>query len=140
MRRTTLGRGALAAIAVLLALPAGAFAQDGPSLEALVSEVNVTWVLVGTVLVFFMQAGFAFLEIGFSRGKNAGMGIAKILVNFSVASIVWWAFGFAIAFGGGGWLAGDTGFLFQFGRELDGSVATGETASFFIFQLSLIHI
>ena len=134
MRRTTLGRGALAAIAVLLALPAGAFAQDGPSLEALVSEVNVTWVLVGTVLVFFMQAGFAFLEIGFSRGKNAGMGIAKILVNFSVASIVWWAFGFAIAFGGGGWLAGDTGFLFQFGRELDGSVATGETASFFIFQ------
>ena len=134
MRRTTLGRGALAAIAVLLALPAGALAQDGPSLEALVSEVNVTWVLVGTVLVFFMQAGFAFLEIGFSRGKNAGMGIAKILVNFSVASIIWWAFGFAIAFGGGGWLAGNTGFLFQFGRELDGSVATGETASFFIFQ------
>jgi ammonium transporter, Amt family len=91
-------------------------------------------VLVGTVLVFFMQAGFAFLEIGFSRGKNAGMGIAKILVNFSIASVVWWAAGFAIAFGGGGWLAGDTGWLFQFGREVAGEAATGETAAFFIFQ------
>ena len=68
-------------------------------LEAVAGELNVTWVLVGTVLVFFMQAGFAFLEIGFSRGKNAGMGIAKILVNFSIASVVWWAAGFAIAFG-----------------------------------------
>ncbi|MFP5361097.1 MAG: ammonium transporter [Thermoleophilia bacterium] len=134
MRRTTLVRGALSAIVVLLALPAGALAQDGPSLEALVSEVNTTWVLVGTALVFFMQAGFAFLEIGFSRGKNAGMGIAKILVNFSVASVVWWAFGFAIAFGDGGWLAGDTGWLFQFGRDVGGEAASGETAAFFIFQ------
>jgi hypothetical protein len=33
----------------------------------------------------FMQAGFAFLEIGFSRGKNAGTVVAKILVNFSIA-------------------------------------------------------
>ncbi len=134
MRRTSLARGALSAIVVLLALPAGALAQDGPSLEALVSEVNTTWVLVGTALVFFMQAGFAFLEIGFSRGKNAGMGIAKILVNFSIASVVWWAFGFAIAFGGGGWLAGDTGWLFQFGRDVGGEAAGGETAAFFIFQ------
>src|SRR3712207_2878524 len=100
----------------------------------LVTELNVAWVLVATVLVFFMQAGFAFLEIGFSRGKNAGMGIAKILVNFSIASLTWWAVGFAVAFGGGGWLAGDTGFLFQFGRDVAGEGATGETASFFIFQ------
>src|SRR3712207_2992084 len=100
----------------------------------LVTELNVTWVLVATVLVFFMQAGFAFLEIGFSRGKNAGMGIAKILVNFSIASLTWWAVGFAVAFGGAGWLAGDTGFLFQFGRDVAGEGASGETASFFIFQ------
>jgi Amt family ammonium transporter len=89
---------------------------------------------VATVLVFFMQAGFALLEIGFSRGKNAGMGIAKILVNFSIASLAWWAVGFAIAFGGGGWLAGDTGFLFQFGRDVAGEAASGGTAAFFIFQ------
>src|SRR5687768_16032016 len=120
MRRTILGRGALSAIAVLLAAPAGALAQDGPALEQLVSEVNVTWVLVGTALVFFMQAGFALLEIGFSRGKNAGMGIAKILVNFSVASIAWWGAGFAIAFGGAGVIAGDAGFFPSFGNSIGG--------------------
>ena len=49
----------------------------------------------------FMQAGFAFLEIGFSRGKNAGTGVAKILANFSIAArSYWWACGFAFAFGG----------------------------------------
>ncbi len=134
MRSTTLIRGAAAAIPVLLALPASALAQDGPMLESLVSEVNVTWVLVGTALVFFMQAGFALLEIGFSRGKNAGMGIAKILVNFAIASIIWWAFGFGVAFGGDGVIAGNSGWLFQFGRDVAGDAASGETAAFFIFQ------
>jgi Amt family ammonium transporter len=86
------------------------------------------------VLVFFMQAGFAFLEIGFSRAKNAGMGIAKILVNFSIASLAWWACGVAVAFGGAATIAGDTGFFFQFGSSVAGEAATGETASFFIFQ------
>jgi Amt family ammonium transporter len=134
MRPTNVVKGALVAILTLLILPAGALAQNGPSLDTVVGEVNVLWVLVGTVLVFFMQAGFAFLEIGFSRGKNAGMGIAKILVNFSIASVVWWAFGFGIAFGGDGVIAGNSGWLFQFGRDVAGESATGETASFFIFQ------
>lgn len=141
-RRPTLVKGAMAAIVALLALPTAAMAQDGPTLETVVGELNLTWILVGTVLVFFMQAGFAFLEIGFSRGKNAGMGIAKILVNFSVASIAWWVMGFAIAFGGSGVIAGDSGFLFQFGSTLDdglaadlfGTTAGGGTAAFFIFQ------
>jgi len=99
-----------------------------------IGELNTLWIIIGAVLVFFMQAGFAFLEIGFSRAKNAGMGIAKILVNFSLASIAYWAVGFAIAFGGAGWLAGDSGFLFQFGREVAGEAAVGETAGFFVFQ------
>ena len=51
------------------------------------------------MVVIFMQAGFAFLEIGFSRGKNAGTIVAKILTNFSIAAICWWAVGFALAFG-----------------------------------------
>jgi Amt family ammonium transporter len=139
MRSTRLSRAALLALVALLTLPGAAFAQEealnlDEAVPKAITELNVTWVLVATVLVFFMQAGFAFLEIGFSRGKNAGMGIAKILVNFSIASITWWAVGFAVAFGGAGWLAGDTGFLFQFGRDVAGEGATGETASFFIFQ------
>jgi Amt family ammonium transporter len=104
-------------------------------------NLDLTWIIVGTVLVFFMQAGFAFLEIGFSRGKNAGMGIAKILVNFSLATIAWWAVGFGIAFGGAGWLAGDSGFFVGFNSEvgglagdLYGETFSGGTAAFFIFQ------
>jgi Ammonia permease len=58
--------------------------------------------MVAAILVMFMQAGFAFLEIGFSRAKNAGAGIAKILTNFSIAGLAYWAVGFALAFGGPG--------------------------------------
>ena len=52
--------------------------------------INSMWVIVAAMVVFFMQAGFAFLEIGFSRGKNAGTIVAKILTNFSIAAIAWW--------------------------------------------------
>jgi Amt family ammonium transporter len=112
-------------------------------LPLLGAELDITWVIVATVLVFFMQAGFAFLEIGFSRGKNVGMGIAKILGNFSIAAIAWWGMGFAIAFGGGAVLAGDTGFFLSIGNtisadgtagDLFGAEVSGATAAFFIFQ------
>src|SRR5438067_529697 len=56
--------------------------------------INTIWVIVAGVLVMFMQAGFAFLEIGFSRQKNAGTVIAKILTNFSIAALCYWACGF----------------------------------------------
>ena len=87
----------------------------------------------------FMQAGFLFLELGFSRGKNVGAVVAKILTNFSISSIVWWACGFAIAFGGAGWLAGDSGFFFQYGSTISsGSLVEGtvdgSSAAFFFFQ------
>jgi Amt family ammonium transporter len=66
------------------------------------------------------------------------MGIAKILVNFSIATIGWWAAGFAIAFGGAGWLAGDAGWFFNFGRDYspfgEATSAVGGDAAFFIFQ------
>jgi Amt family ammonium transporter len=62
--------------------------------------INSMWVFVAACLVLFMQAGFALLEIGFSRGKNAGTIVAKILTNFSIAAILYWAVGFAFAFGG----------------------------------------
>jgi Amt family ammonium transporter len=75
---------------------------------------NTMWVIVAACLVMFMQAGFAFLEIGFSRAKNAGTVVAKILTNFSIAAICWWAVGFAFAFGGplGSFIGHDGGFFF----------------------------
>jgi len=128
----------------LLLLPAAAFGQaEEPAPSEVAANVDLTWLLVATALVFFMQAGFALLEIGFSRGKNAGMGIAKILTNFSIAALVWWACGFALAFGGAGALFGDSGFFFRVGDSLSsgwvweslyGTEIAGGLSAFFIFQ------
>ncbi len=82
------------------------------------AAINSIWVIVAGCLVMFMQAGFAFLEIGFSRAKNAGTVVAKILANFSIATIGWYACGFAFAFGTGQ-IIGHDGFLLQdFGNPL----------------------
>jgi len=106
---------------LLLLLPATSLA-DANDLKAAIDGklkdsvgINSTWVIVAGCLVMFMQAGFAFLEIGFSRGKNAGTIIAKILVNFSIAAICYWAVGFAFAFGhgnGGNSIIGKSGTIY----------------------------
>src|ERR1700704_4516949 len=114
-RRRPLRIGAVAMLAAL-ALPSSALADTFTPPGKLADSVgiNSTWVIVAGCLVMFMQAGFAFLEIGFSRGKNAGTVIAKILANFSIAGLCYWAVGFAFAFGGSlGHIIGTHGFLLQ---------------------------
>jgi Amt family ammonium transporter len=80
-----------------------------PTLKDAIPAIETTWVVVAAVLVMFMQVGFLFLEVGFSRMKNAGTVVPKILANFSIAALCYWAVGFAIAFGGAGWFAGTHG-------------------------------
>src|SRR3954470_8950492 len=80
-----------------------------PTLKDAIPAIETTWVIVAAVLVMFMQVGFLFLEVGFSRMKNAGTVVPKILANFSIAAVCYWAVGFAIAFGGAGWFAGTHG-------------------------------
>lgn len=105
------GAGALA-----LALPAVASADTSDAFSNGVLPdsvaINSIWVLVAALLVIFMQAGFALLEIGFSRGKNVGTVIAKILTNFSIAALLYWAVGFAFAFGNGD-IIGHSGFFLR---------------------------
>ncbi len=66
------------------------------------SAVNTIWVLVGAALVFFMQAGFAMVETGFTRAKNAGNIIMKNLMDFCIGTPVFWIVGFGLMFGGSG--------------------------------------
>jgi Amt family ammonium transporter len=115
MRRRT-GAALLGAALACGALPGVAFADstDAAVAGALPDSVaiNSIWVVVAALLVIFMQAGFAFLEIGFSRAKNAGTVVAKILTNFSIAALLYWAIGFAFAFGNGD-IIGTHGFLLR---------------------------
>ena len=106
-------------------------AEDAPpsleELQTLVPGLQVTldnvFVLVATVLVVFMHAGFVLVEAGLTRAKNAGNIVMKNLINFSIGAVVFFAVGFAIAFGGGfdglgayigggGWFVGDGAFAY----------------------------
>ena len=77
------------------------------------SSVNTIWVLVGAALVFFMQAGFAMVETGFTRAKNAGNIIMKNLMDFCIGTPIYWLIGFGLMFGGSGALIGGIDFLTQ---------------------------
>ncbi|MBC8545782.1 ammonium transporter [Clostridiaceae bacterium NSJ-31] len=70
------------------------------------SSVNTIWVLVAAALVFFMQAGFAMVEAGFTRAKNSGNIIMKNLMDFALGTPVYWLLGFGIMFGSSGLLFG----------------------------------
>ena len=93
----------MTSLLLVLALPALALAQsDAPTTEDLSLAMDTVWVIVAAVLVIFMQAGFAMLEVGFSRMKNVGSVVAKILVNLAIAALLFWAVGFAFTFSDGG--------------------------------------
>ena len=65
----------------------------------LISSINTTWVLIAAALVFFMQAGFAMVEAGFTRAKNSGNIIMKNLMDFCIGTPLFWLVGFGIMFG-----------------------------------------
>ncbi|WP_294153507.1 ammonium transporter [uncultured Clostridium sp.] len=67
--------------------------------------IDTFWVLIGGILVFWMQAGFAMVETGFTRSKNAGNIIMKNLMDFALGSIIYWIVGFGLMFGA------DAGFI-----------------------------
>ena len=73
------------------------------------SSLNTIWVLVGAALVFFMQAGFAMVETGFTRAKNAGNIIMKNLMDFCIGTPAFWIVGFGLMFGGTGAFIGSIG-------------------------------
>lgn len=101
--------------------------------EAVTGEVFGVWFLIGAALVFFMQAGFAMVETGFTRAKNAGNIIMKNLMDFCIGTVVFVALGFSLM------MAEDYAFGFigipnlnifsDFGGFIDGN------ASSFVFNL-----
>jgi Amt family ammonium transporter len=64
--------------------------------------LNTVWILVASVLVIFMNAGFGMLETGLCRQKNAVNILSKNLIVFALATVAYWAFGFSLMYGSGG--------------------------------------
>ncbi|MDD5972122.1 MAG: adenylate cyclase, partial [Spirochaetales bacterium] len=70
------------------------------------SSVDTIWVLLGAALVFFMQAGFAMVETGFTRSKNAGNIIMKNVMDYCIGTVAFWLIGFGLMFAGDGPIIG----------------------------------
>lgn len=96
-------------------------AESAPA--ASLADVDTLWVCLAAFLVFFMQAGFALVETGFTRAKNACNIIMKNVMDFSLGTVMFWMFGFGLMFGASsGWFgtshffydAGDNAFNWSF--------------------------
>ncbi len=98
--------------------------------DAVKVALDNTFVFVAAVLVIFMQAGFAMVEAGLTRARDAGNIVMKNLVDFSIGALVFFAFGFAIMFGvGNGWIGYHNFFLGD-----AGDYGTLTPATFLLFQ------
>jgi len=124
-------RGILIAVLLLIfVLPLAAYAGEDPTAADVQTNLDFVWTLVAAFLVFFMQAGFAMVEAGFTRAKNAANIIMKNLMDFAMGSLAYWAVGFAIMFGVAyKGLFGTSGFFFS------GIADDPWTLAFWMFQV-----
>ena len=102
------------------------------AIDLVQTHANYLWTLVAACLVFFMQAGFAMVEAGFTRAKNAINIMMKNLMDFSMGSLAFWAVGFGLMFGASktGWFGTSGFFLSDFSPDGDPWVL-----AFWMFQV-----
>jgi Amt family ammonium transporter len=102
------------------------------AIDLVQEHANFLWTLVAAALVFFMQAGFAMVETGFTRAKNAVNIMMKNLMDFALGSIAFWAIGFGLMFG-----ATTTGWFGTSGFFLSGFTGEGTewVLAFWMFQV-----
>jgi len=120
-------------------VPVGLAADGSPTaagnanaIEMVQTHANYIWTLVAACLVFFMQAGFALVESGFTRAKNSINIMMKNLMDFSMGTLAFWAVGFGLMFGATG-----TGFFGTTGFFLSGFSLDGDpwVLAFWMFQV-----
>jgi len=103
------------------------------TLEGLRADTDILWTCLAAFLVFFMQAGFAMVEVGFTRAKNACNIIMKNLMDFGIGTIAFYFVGFGLMFGGtnGGWFGGDH---FMFDATKHSAASENWGWAFLLFQ------
>ncbi len=123
---------AMLALILFFGLSKTAFAQDG---ETAVSAVDTVWVLFAAFLVFFMQAGFGFLEAGFVRAKNVVNIMAENLMDTTMTTMGFIILGFGLMFGSGNSLFGTEWFFLNGLPDIYPGL-TIPTLAFFFFQFA----
>ncbi len=120
MKLRRLGKSWLMVGLLLLCLPALTFGAE-PTAASNARAIDTVWILVAAFLVFFMQAGFAMVETGFTRAKNASNVLTKNLLDFCIGSLAFWLIGFGLMFGADTLgLFGRTGFLLSTANPASG--------------------
>src|SRR5687767_3097897 len=99
VRRALAGLGLVSAFVLSFAAPAGA-QEAGEDVVALGQQVNLLWIVIGAVLVIFMQAGFALVETGFCRAKHAAHVVSTNFAIFGLGFVAFFLVGYAFMFGG----------------------------------------
>lgn len=132
----------LTGLAGSVLVPATALAADPTGVATLeenpLAGVNFAWALLAAFLVFFMQAGFALVEAGFARRRNTVNILSKNFMDFCIGGLAFFAFGFAIMFGGSALASGldDGNSLFGFsGFFLAGDAYDVTTIELWFFQM-----
>ena len=120
---------ALMAALVFLFGQGTAFAQEA---EAVQKHADIVWTIVAAALVFFMQAGFAMVETGFTRAKNAANIMMKNLMDFCIGCCAFWFIGFGLMFGKSDGFFGTSWFAFNWQQAHE---AGDWPFTFFVFQL-----
>jgi Amt family ammonium transporter len=130
----------LATAVVLMGTGGVLFAQDVEStLAAHSAAFDMIWLVLAGALVFFMQAGFAMVESGLTRAKNASNILMKNLMDFSAGAVAYWAIGWALMYGTslGGFIGGNAFFLNYTPETLEAYGVSGMSAIFrdWMFQV-----
>src|SRR3954453_8251506 len=149
--RITMG---LIGVGALTLIPSVAHAQDADPVAVLGQDVNLLWIVIGAALVIFMQAGFALVETGFCRGKQAAHVVSTNFAIFGLGFVAFFLVGYACMFGGsftsligynkplGGSLigSGDWVFLWKGGFALGdiGKAGGGAVAAYFLYMVAFM--
>ncbi len=151
-RALRLTLGAIAGLGAVALFPTIANAQDADPVTVLGQQVNLLWVVIGAILVIFMQAGFALVETGFCRAKHAAHVVSTNFAIFGLGFIGFFFVGFPLAFGGfstsligldapvgepllgsGNWV-----FLFQGGWALSTGTITPALLGLFLYMVAFM--
>ncbi len=109
-----------------------AFAQEAAP-DPVTTQIDTIWLLIAAFLVFFMQAGFAMVESGFTRAKNAANILMKNLMDFCVGTVLFFAFGFGLMYGtSAGGIIGTSNFFLN---DILVGAGSGKDWAGFLFQL-----